>query len=122
MGLLRKILIFAVLTAGLIALGRLAGRFLPRGASAGRPAAPADAADSLRDSTNALPAVEADRAKPRATARWVTLISAGVLVILAISGSYVAPYKSPFGQVILISLLSAYVATLVWMKRMASWV
>jgi hypothetical protein len=47
------------------------------------------------------------------------LISAGVLVILAISGSYVAPYKSPFGQVILISLLSAYVATLVWMKRMA---
>lgn len=63
--------------------------------------------------------VEADRAKPRATARLVTLISLGVLVVLAVSGTYVEPYKSPVGQIILIGLLSAYVATLVWMKRMA---
>ena len=76
-------------------------------------------AESVAADVRARRQVEADRAKPRATARWVTLISAGVLVILAISGSYVEPYKSPFGQVILISLLSAYVATLVWMKRMA---
>ena len=64
-------------------------------------------------------AVEADREKPRSTARWVTLISAGVLVILAVSGTYVEPYRSPFGQVILVVLLSAYVATLVWMRQMA---
>lgn len=76
-------------------------------------------AESVAADVRARRQVEADRAKPRATARWVTLISAGVLVILAVSGSYVAPYKSPFGQVILISLLSAYVATLAWMKRMA---
>lgn len=76
-------------------------------------------AESVAADVRARRQVEADRAKPRATARWVTVISAGVLVILAISGSYVAPYKSPFGQVILISLLTAYVATLVWMKRMA---
>lgn len=76
-------------------------------------------AESVAADVRARRQVEADRAKPRATARWVTLISFGVLVILAISGSYVAPYKSPFGQVILISLLSAYVATLLWMKRMA---
>lgn len=76
-------------------------------------------AESVAADVRARRQVEADRAKPRATARWVTLISAGVLVILAVSGSYVAPYRSPFGQVILISLLSAYVATLVWMKRMA---
>jgi Flp pilus assembly protein TadB len=63
--------------------------------------------------------VEADRAKPRATARWVTLISTSVLVILAVSGSYVAPYRSPLGVVILVILLTAYVATLVWMRRMA---
>lgn len=76
-------------------------------------------AESVAADVRARRQVEADRAKPRATARWVTLISFGVLVILAISGSYVAPYKSPFGQVLLISLLSAYVATLLWMKRMA---
>lgn len=64
--------------------------------------------------------VEADRAKPRSTARWVTLISVGVLVILAVSGTYVKPYQSPLGQVVLIGLLAAYVATLVWMKRMAN--
>ena len=76
-------------------------------------------AESVAADVRARRQVEADRAKPRATARWVTLISAGVLVILAVSGTYVAPYKSPLGQVILIALLSAYVATLVWMKRMA---
>jgi Flp pilus assembly protein TadB len=76
-------------------------------------------AESVAADVRARRQVEADRAKPRSTERWVTVISAGVLVILAVSGSYVTPYRSPFGQVILISLLAAYVATLVWMKRMA---
>lgn len=76
-------------------------------------------AESVAADVRARRQVEADRAKPRATARWVTLISAGVLVILAVSGTYVAPYRSPLGQVILVGLLAAYVATLIWMKRMA---
>ncbi len=59
MGIARKILIFMVLTAGIIVLGRLAGRLLPRSAAASAKAAPASA-DTLRDSTNALPPVEAD--------------------------------------------------------------
>lgn len=76
-------------------------------------------AESVAADVRARRQVEADRAKPRATARWVTLISVGVLVILAVSGTYVRPYQSPLGQVILVGLLAAYVATLVWMKRMA---
>ncbi len=76
-------------------------------------------AESVAADVRARRQVEADRAKPRATARWVTLISVGVLVILAVSGTYVEPYQSPLGQVILVALLSMYVATLVWMKRMA---
>lgn len=76
-------------------------------------------AESVAADVRARRQVEADRAKPRSTARWVTLISVGVLVVLAVSGTYVKPYQSPLGQVILIALLSAYVATLVWMKRMA---
>jgi Flp pilus assembly protein TadB len=76
-------------------------------------------AESVAADVRARRQVEADRAKPRATARWVTLISVGVLVILAVSGTYVKPYQSPLGQVILVGLLAAYVATLVWMKRMA---
>lgn len=76
-------------------------------------------AESVAADVRARRQVEADRAKPRATARWVTLISVSVLAILAVSGTYVEPYQSPLGQVILVTLLAAYVATLVWMKRMA---
>ncbi|MCW2588305.1 MAG: hypothetical protein JWQ86_732 [Mycobacterium sp.] len=76
-------------------------------------------AESVSADVRARRQVEADRAKPRATARWVTLISVSVLVVLAVSGSYVDPYRSPLGQIILVALLSAYVATLIWMKRMA---
>lgn len=76
-------------------------------------------AESVSADVRARRQIEADRAKPRATARWVTIISVGVLVILAISGTYVEPYRSPLGQVILVTLLASYVATLVWMKRMA---
>jgi Flp pilus assembly protein TadB len=77
-------------------------------------------AESVGADVRARRQVEADRAKPRATARWVTMISASVLGLLAISGSYVEPYSTPLGQVLLIALLSAYVATLVWMRRMAN--
>ena len=76
-------------------------------------------AESVAADVRARRQVEADRAKPRATARWVTMITVGVLVILAVSGTYVEPYGTPLGQVILVVLLAAYVATLVWMRRMA---
>lgn len=76
-------------------------------------------AESVAADVRARRQVEADYAKPRASARWVTLISTSVLVVLAVSGSYVEPYRSPIGQMILVVLLSAYVATLVWMKQMA---
>lgn len=64
--------------------------------------------------------VEADRAKPRATARWVTMITVGVLVLMVLfSGDYIAPYGSPMGQMLLAFLLSAYVGSLLWMRSMA---
>ena len=77
-------------------------------------------AESVAADVRARRQVEADRAKPRSTARWVTLISASVLVFLALSGRYVEPYRTPIGQIILVVLLSAYVATLIWMRRMAT--
>ncbi|MBF4768624.1 type II secretion system F family protein [Nocardioides agariphilus] len=77
-------------------------------------------AESVAGDVRARRQVEADRAKPRATARWVTLISASVLVVLALSGKYVEPYATAIGQVILVLLLSAYVGTLIWMRRMAT--
>lgn len=75
--------------------------------------------ESVASDVRARRAIEADRAKPRTTARWVTIITLGVLALLALTGDYVAPYGSPLGQLILGSLLSAYFALLVWMRRMA---
>jgi Flp pilus assembly protein TadB len=63
--------------------------------------------------------IEADRAKPRATARWITLITVGVLVTFAFNGTYIAPYGTGPGQAILLLLLSSYVGALLWMRKMA---
>jgi polysaccharide deacetylase 2 family uncharacterized protein YibQ len=64
MGVVRKLLIFIVLTAGLIALGRLAGRVLPHSflpsIGSRTPADSVGPAGSARDTSNALPAVAAD--------------------------------------------------------------
>lgn len=49
----------------------------------------------------ALRQVEADRAKPRTIARWVTIITIGVLAVLALTGTYIDPYQTPLGQLLL---------------------
>lgn len=76
-------------------------------------------AESVAADVRARRAIEADRAKPRTTARWVTIITISVLIFLTLTGDYIAPYGTPLGQLILITLLSAYVALLVWMRNMA---
>lgn len=77
-------------------------------------------AESVEEDVRARRQIEADRAKPRATARWVTAISVTVFVLLSLTSSYNTSYRSPIGQVVLVVLLSAYVATLVWLKKMAA--
>ena len=77
-------------------------------------------AESVAADVRARREIEADRAKPRATARWVTIITVTVLACLSLTGNYVAPFGTPLGQVLLAALLSLYVATLVWMRRMAT--
>ncbi|KAB7740341.1 hypothetical protein GA707_19495 [Nostocoides sp. F2B08] len=76
-------------------------------------------AESVAEDVASRRRVEAGRAKPRGSARLVTGFSLLVLVVLAITGDYVAPYGTPAGQVILLALLTAYAAGLLWMRRMA---
>ncbi len=76
-------------------------------------------AESVAEDVTIRRRVEADRAKPRATARTVTLITIGVLAVLSFSGQIMAPYGTPLGQALLAVLLTAYAATLVWMRRMS---
>lgn len=76
-------------------------------------------AESVAADVRARRAVEADRAKPRTTARWITIITLVVLIGLALNGNYIAPYGTALGQAILLCLLAAYALVLVWMQRMS---
>lgn len=76
--------------------------------------------ESVATDVRARRAVEADRAKPRTTARAVSAITLAALALLGLSGSYVAPYSTPLGQVVLIMLLAAFAGALIWMRRMAT--
>src|SRR5699024_3896026 len=77
-------------------------------------------AESVSDEVRARRAIEADRAKPRQTGRLITIISSSmVLLLLVFSGDYVAPYRTPFGQLTLLILLGAYIGTLLWMRNMS---
>ena len=75
-------------------------------------------AESVSEDVISRRKVEAGRAKPRGSARLVTMFSTGVLVWLAFTGDYVAPYGTPLGQVLLVGLLTAYAAGLLWMRKM----
>ena len=77
-------------------------------------------AESVAADVRARRQIEADRAKPRETARAVTLITIGVLTVLAFNGSYIAPYKTAIGQLLLLVWLGAYAGVLVWMQKMAA--
>jgi Flp pilus assembly protein TadB len=77
-------------------------------------------AESVAQQVRARRQVEAERAKSRASARWVTLISAIILGGLTLTGDFIAPYRTPIGQLLLVVLLAAYVGALLWMKRLAA--
>jgi len=82
-------------------------------------AALAGVAQSVADDVAARRRVEADRAKPRGSARLVTGISLAGLGGLALTGDFVAPYTTPVGQAILAVLLTLYAGALLWMRKMA---
>ena len=75
-------------------------------------------ASTVAEDVSARRKIEADRAKPRSTARIATLISAVALVAMTLTGQYMAPYATPMGQIVLGVLLGLYAAVLVWMRRM----
>jgi Flp pilus assembly protein TadB len=75
-------------------------------------------ADTVADEVRMRRQVEADRAKPRTTARAVTLITLAVLGLLTLNSAYIAPYGDPLGQMVLALLLGLYAGALAWMTSM----
>lgn len=77
-------------------------------------------ADSAAEEVAARRRIEADRAKPRATARAVTLITVGIITLGLLNADYTAPYGGPVGQVVLAGTLGFFAAALWWMHRMTA--
>ena len=66
-------------------------------------------------------AVEADRATPRTTARWVAGITVGVTAALVLlDRAYVAPFATPAGQVALAVVAVLFAGAFGWMHRLSA--
>ena len=62
--------------------------------------------------------METDWAKPRGTARWITVITVVMVVLLSVSGRYVAPYGTALGQLVLAVITLGFIASLAWMRAL----
>lgn len=77
-------------------------------------------ADSIQASLKGRRAIEVERAKPYVVVRQVTVISLLTLAAaFAVSPSFFAPYATPTGQLVLSVLVTAYIGSLLLMRRKA---
>jgi tight adherence protein B len=75
-------------------------------------------ADAVAEQVRMRRRVEADRAKPRTTARAVTVITLVVVGVGALNGAYVHPYGTAVGQLVLAGTAAGFVAALAWMRAL----
>ncbi len=75
-------------------------------------------AESVAEEVAARRRVEADRARPRTTARAVTVITLLIIGMGALNRDYTHPYATPLGQVALGAVLALFGASLWWMHSM----
>ena len=74
--------------------------------------------DSVGEEVAARRRIEADRAKPRATARAVTAITLMIIAAGLLNRGYTGPYGTVLGQVVLATTLGFFAAALWWMHSM----
>ncbi|MFF4145129.1 type II secretion system F family protein [Streptomyces sp. NPDC001698] len=79
-----------------------------------------DLSGTVREEVARKRAIEADRAKPRTTVRWMTIITVGVVVAGFFVPSYTKPYSTLLGQLVLAFLTAGFVGVLVLMRQLGS--
>ncbi|WNV75293.1 type II secretion system F family protein [Geodermatophilus sp. DSM 44513] len=77
-------------------------------------------AGSLTEEVTMRRKVEADRAKPRANARWLLLITVAAAGLAALNGDYLTPYGTGLGQLVLAVIAALMVGCLLWMRRLTA--
>ena len=75
-------------------------------------------AESVGEEVAARRRIEADRAKPRATARVVTVITLVIVGVGLLNRGYTDPYGTLLGQIVLAVTLGFFAAALWWMHSM----
>ncbi|MFD7555209.1 type II secretion system F family protein [Streptomyces sp. NPDC059835] len=78
-----------------------------------------DLAESVHEEVSRRRAIEADRAKPRTTMRWMTIITLGVVGAGFLIPSYTAPYGTLIGQLVLAVLAAGFIGVLALMRQIA---
>ncbi|MFF7451617.1 MULTISPECIES: type II secretion system F family protein [unclassified Streptomyces] len=79
-----------------------------------------DLAGTVREEVGRKRSIEADRAKPRTTVRWMTIITLGVIVAGFFVPSYTRPYSTLLGQLVLGFLTAGFVAVLAMMRQLGT--
>jgi Flp pilus assembly protein TadB len=79
-----------------------------------------DLSGTVREEVAKKRAIEADRAKPRTTVRWMTIITVGVVVAGFFVPAYTKPYSTLLGQLVLAFLTAAFVGVLALMRQLGS--
>lgn len=79
-----------------------------------------DLAGTVREEVAKKRGIEADRAKPRTTVRWMTFITVDVVVAGFFVPSYTAPYSTLLGQLVLAFLTAGFIATLALMRQLGA--
>ncbi|MFF4121312.1 type II secretion system F family protein [Streptomyces sp. NPDC001714] len=77
-----------------------------------------DLSNTVREEVARKRAIEADRAKPRTTVRWMTIITVAVVVAGFFVPSYTKPYSTLLGQLVLAFLTAAFVGVLALMRQL----
>jgi Flp pilus assembly protein TadB len=79
-----------------------------------------DLAGTVREEVAKKRAIEADRAKPRTTVRWMTVITVGIVVAGFFVPSYTKPYSTLLGQLVLAFLTAGFIGVLAMMRQLGS--
>ncbi|HEV2377335.1 MAG TPA: type II secretion system protein [Streptosporangiaceae bacterium] len=75
---------------------------------------------SVREELDMRRKVHADRRSTRRSVQIVVIVSVGMALGLAtIDHPFLAPYDSPFGQVILVGVAALYALGIIWLRRLA---
>ncbi|MCX5261809.1 type II secretion system F family protein [Streptomyces canus] len=79
-----------------------------------------DLAGTVREEVAKKRAIEADRAKPRTTVRWMTVITVGIVVAGFFVPSYTKPYSTLLGQLVLAFLTAGFIGVLALMRQLGN--